>query len=388
MPILGGARLVGRVGAWDLGGIVMQTDAHQGLPSESFGILRLKRRVLNENSYVGAMSTSRVTTDGVYNVTYGLDGLVRARGDEYLTLKWLQTFQGGDEPRDRAPSGLRAARIVVDWTRRRLGGLSYQHTATWSGPGYRPGVGFELRSDFTRLQSDWNYQIFPDETSALRRYWFGLESNAWIRNRDDEVETGQLQPFVQVETKPGTTFKIAANSQYEDVLVAFPLSDEVDVPPGSYWATEGILEFRAPRGWGVRPNATLAAGDFFDGTRVGIRGDLSWSVNEHLELRGGWEWNRIRFEERDQEFDSNLLTLTLRGAFDTRLSVDLFGQYNSLLDILTTNTRFRYNFSEGQDLWLVWNEGLNLEREASGFPRRPLVDARTLTLKYTHTFIF
>ena len=387
VPILGGARLVGRVGAWDLGLIAMQTDEDQGLPSENFGVLRLKRRVFNENSFVGAMTTSRVTAGGAYNVTYGLDALVRAGGDEYLTLKWLQTFQGGTRVLDSAPAGLDAGRVVVDWTRRRLGGLSYQHAVTWSGPGYEPAVGFELRSDFTRFQSDWDYQIFPGEESAFRRYWFGVESNAWVRNPTDRVESGQVQPFVQVETKPGTTFKVAVNSRYEDVIDAFPLSDEVQVPAGSYWATEGIAEFRAPRGWGLRPNTTLTVGEFFDGTRVGIGGNLSWSVNEHLELRGGYEWNRIDFPDRDQEFDSNLLTLTARGAFDTKLSVDVFGQYNSLLDVLTTNTRLRYNFSEGQDLWLVWNEGLNLEREIFGVPRLPFVDARTLTLKYTHTFI-
>ncbi|MDX1492558.1 MAG: DUF5916 domain-containing protein [Longimicrobiales bacterium] len=388
VPILGGARLVGRVGAWDLGAIAMQTAEDQGLPSENFGVVRLKRRIVNENSFVGAMSTSRISVDGAYNVTYGLDALLRAAGDEYFTVKWLQTFQGGTTELRTAPDGIDAARVVFDWTRRKLGGLSYQHVFTWSGPGYDPAVGFELRSDFKRLQSDWSYQWFPGEGSAFRRLWLGLESNAWVRNADDELETGQLQPFVQLETKPGTTFKAAVNTQWEDVLTPFPLSNDVEVPAGSYRATETILEFRAPRGWGVRPNATLTAGEFFDGRRVGLGGDLSWSVSEHLELRSGWEWNRITFESRGESFDSNLLTLTARGAFNTRLSVDLFGQYNSLLDMVTTNTRFRYNFAEGQDLWLVWNEGLNLQREVFGVPRLPLEDARTLTLKYTHTFIF
>ena len=38
-----------------------------------------------------------------------------------------------------------------------------------------------------------------------------------------------------------------------------------------------------------------------------------------------------------------------------------FVQYNSLTEQATTNARLRYNFREGQDLWLVWNEGLNIE---------------------------
>ena len=388
VPIYGGARLVGRVGSWDLGLIAMQTADQGDLASENFGVLRLKRRVLNENSFVGAMSTSRVDLDGLYNITYGVDGLFRIAGDEYVTAKWLQTIQGGDTTLDGAPGGLDASRVVLDWTRRRLGGLSYQHAFTLSGPGYNPGTGFESRRDFARGQSDWNYQWFPDEASRFRRIWVGGRSNLWVRNGDDRVDTGQFEPFIQVETKPGTTFKLSANTQYEDVVAAFDLSDDVRIPAGSYWATEGAAELRAPRGWTVRPNITFTTGEFFDGHRIAIRSDLSWSVDEHLELQGGWEWNRIRFDERLQEFDSNLLRVTARGALNTEFSVDLFAQYNSLTDALTTNMRLRYNFREGQDLWLVWNEGLNLQREVFGVPSLPLEDARTLTLKYSHTFIF
>ncbi|MDH3225155.1 MAG: hypothetical protein OEO23_15645, partial [Gemmatimonadota bacterium] len=339
--------------------------------------------------YLGGMATSRIDGDGLYNVTYGLDSQLRLFGDEYLTVKWLQTFQGGDGLRDAAPAGLDAARVIVDWTRRNLEGLSYQNAFVWSGPGYDPAVGFESRSDFLRAQSDWNYQWYPDAQSSFRRIWAGVESNAWIRNEDDNVDTGQITPFLQLETKPGTSLKASINGVYEDVVEPFALTEEVSIPEGSYWAPEAALELRAARGWTVRPNVTLTAGRFFDGNRIGIETDYNWAVGPHLELRGGWEWNRIRFPDRDQAFDSHLARVQAQTAIDSRFSINTFVQYNSLTDAVTTNARFRYNFREGQDLWLVWNEGLNLDRDAVlGVPRRPFEGARTLTVKYTHTFIF
>lgn len=386
--ILGGARLVGRVGSWDLGLIEMQTAADGSLASENFGVLRLRRRVLNPNSFMGGMATSRIDTDGGYNITYGLDSQLRLFDDEYLTVKWLQTVQGGDALRSAAPSGLDAGRLVVDWTRRRVQGFSYQTAWVWSGAGYDPGVGFEPRTDFTRGQSDWHYQWFPGEESTFRRIWIGSENNVWVRNGDDRVDTGQLAPFLTLETKPGATFKISSTTLYDDVLEAFSLSENATVPAGSFWATQGAVEFRAPRGWTVRPNLTVTAGQFFDGSRVGFETDFNWAVNQFVEFRGGWEWNRIRFDTRGQAFDSNLLRLTVRSAFNTHLSLDTFAQYNSLTDQVTTNARLRYNFREGQDLWLVWNEGLNLERDVLGRPRLPFEEARTLTVKYTHTLVF
>ncbi|MDZ7781061.1 MAG: DUF5916 domain-containing protein [Gemmatimonadota bacterium] len=386
--ILGGARAVGRVGGWDLGLIEMQTAGSGERPGENFGVLRTRRQVLNPNSFVGLMATSRLDDRGRYNVSYGVDGSFRVVGDEYLTVKWLQTFQGGDEVRDAAASGLDAGRVVFDWTRRRLGGLSYQLAATWSGAGYDPAVGFEPRSDFTRGQADLNYVWLPSASSAFRRVWIGSENSVWVRNSDDRIDTGTLQPFVQVEGKSGVTFKASANTRYEDVTSAFPLSDDVLVPSGRYWAIEGIAEMRAARAWPIRPNVTLTAGEFFDGHRIGLTSDVTWPASRHLEVVAGWEWNRIRFDERSQVFDANLVRLTLRGALDTHLSADMFGQYNSVTRRITTNTRVRYNFREGQDLWLVWNEGLNTARDRAGTPRLPLEEARTLTVKYTHTFIF
>ena len=386
--ILGGARLVGRIGSWDLGLIDMQTAGTETLSSENFGVLRLRRRVLNANSFVGGIATSRIDTEGSYNVTYGLDGLFRVGGDDYVTLKWIQTLDGGNEERDLAPSGLDAGRVVIDWTRRRTEGLSYQHAFTWSGEGYDPGVGFESRRDFTRAQSDWNYQWYPDESSALRRVWLGSEANVWFRNADDLVDTGEFKPFLQVESKPGATVKLSVNTLYEDVPTTFELSDEANIPTGSYTATEGALELRAARGWAFRPNVTLRAGEFYDGTRVGVESNLTWALNRYLELGGGWEWNRIRFEERGQAFDSNLIRVRARGAVNTKLSMNTFVQYNSLSGQVATNARVRYNFREGQDFWLVWNEGLNVDREILGLPRRPFEQARTLALKYTHTLVF
>jgi hypothetical protein len=394
LRILGGARLVGRAGGWDLGFIEMQTaSAPQtadeiATPTENFGVLRLRRRLLNANSFVGGMATSRIGGGGAYNVTYGLDTQLRVIGDEYLTLKWLQTLQGGDELRDDAPHGLDAGRVVLDWTRRRQQGFSYQNAFTWSGAGYEPGVGFELRRDFTRAQSDWNYQWYPGEGSSFRRIWLGLKSNLWVRNADRRVDTGQLEPFLTVETKPGTSLTLSTRTTYEDVLEAFILSDEAEVPVGSYRATEGAVEFRAPRGWPVRPNLTVTVGELYDGRRVGTEWSLNWAVNQHLELIGGWNWNRIRFDDRGQSFDTNLVRLQARAAWNTHLSLDTFIQYNSLTDRVSTNARLRYDFREGQDLWLVWNEGLILQRDVVGLPRLPLSEARTLTMKYTHTLVF
>jgi hypothetical protein len=73
-----------------------------------------------------------------------------------------------------------------------------------------------------------------------------------------------------------------------------------------------------------------------------------------------------------------------------RASGNAFVQYNSTTSRLDFNVRLRYAVAEGTDLWLVYNEGLDTDRDVfiDGRPPSPLSLSRALILKYTHTFGF
>ena len=69
--IYGGARMTGRLGKWDMGFLDMQTAEHEETPGENFGVLRMRRQVINQNSYVGGIMTSRLGMNGDQNLAYG-----------------------------------------------------------------------------------------------------------------------------------------------------------------------------------------------------------------------------------------------------------------------------------------------------------------------------
>ena len=76
-----------------------------------------------------------------------------------------------------------------------------------------------------------------------------------------------------------------------------------------------------------------------------------------------------------------LMTLT------TKTSLSAFIQYNTSNNKIYSNIRFRYNPREGNDFYLVYDEGLNtsLNRES---PTLPVTPGRTILLKYSYTFRF
>ena len=385
--IFGGTRLVGRVGEWDVGLLDMQTAKQGDTPSENFGVLRLRRKVFNPFSTVGGLVTSRVDADGGYNLAYGLDGIVRVHGDQYLTAKWAQTLDSDQLDTD-AFNFLDAGRFMLKWERRNIQGLSYELEVTRSGADYNPAVGFVRRRDVTFLSPDVNYQSFRGADSRFRRIWVGNWSNFYVRNEDGSLESAWLHPFYWFQTKGGATVLLSTAHAYEDVREAFSLSDEVEVPIGSYWFHDLWLAASSPAGWFFRPDVTFRTGSFYDGWKTTLNAETTWNLSRHLELGGTYELNLIRFSDRDQRLNAHLGQVRIQAALNTHLSATAFLQYNSVADVFSVNTRIRYHFGEGNDLWLVYNEGFNTERHQPFGPRLPVTDSRAILLKYTYTFLW
>lgn len=382
--IWGGTRLTGRIGDWDVGLINMQTDQGDEIPSENFGVLRLRRRVLNPYSTAGGLLTTRLGDDGSYNVTYGLDGILRLVGEEYLTVKWIQTLEEGQSAN---LSLLDQGRLMLSWARRSINGLSYEMEVTHSGKAYDPGIGFIRRQDVTFVSPDINYQIFRDEDSQFRRVWIGNWTNFYVRNDDRTIESAWLHPFYWFELKNGATVLLSTDHAYEDVRNSFALSEDTEVPVGSYWFHYVWLQGSPPDSWFFRPSVTFQSGTFYDGwnTRLSVRS--TWNISKHLEVGGSYVLNVIRFPDRHQRLNTHLPQLRIQAALNTRLSAAAFLQYNSIADVFNINTRLRYHVREGHDLWLVYNEGLNTARDNRFGLRLPVTENRALLFKYTYTFV-
>ena len=385
VPVLAGGRLVGRAGDWDLALLNMQTEAAATLPSENFGVMRVKRRVLNDYSTAGAMFTSRLSENG-HNLAYGLDSDIRLFGNDYLQVRWAQTFDDGDSA---SVSWLDRAQHYVQWQRRATRGLSYAMSTTRSGAAYNPELGFLPRRNFTTANAVTNYYIMTDKHKYFSRIYPGALAFSTFRNTDGVVESGQYAFWVQWDTKAGGGGWLEPKWFVEDVAAPFRIGQGIDIPAGRYRFADFQVFWNMPAGRKYRTMVDARAGTYFDGRRQQVIVAPTFNISPQLELGGDYQLTRLQFPGRDQRENIQLLRLRIRGALDARASGNAFVQYNSATDRIATNVRLRYNFAEGTDLWLVYDEGFAMERlELTPGVRTPLSTGRTLLLKYSHTFQF
>ena len=385
--IYGGARAVGRAGGTDFGLLNMQTAAHGDGSSENMGVLRVRQQVFNPYSTVGAMVTTRLGSHGQDNVAYGLDAVLRVVGDEYLLMQWAHTF---DQATEQA-GGLDAGLLRGRWERRRDDGFSYHGEFVRAGRDYLPGLGFQLRKDFTSAGGRLRYRRFSDAQSPLRSRAANLRTEHYFRNADGDAESREITAEAEFEFKGGARLTTGVTSSFESVADSFAVSD-VFVTPGDYWFHEGAVMLMLARSDNFRGEFNASAGGFYGGSRVGVSLGPTWNVSKYLELGGGYEVNRLDFSERDVGAVAHLGRLRVQAALNPRLSVTAFAQYNSVNQRTGLNARFRYHFREATDLWIVYNEGLDHAggqslAEGARSASRIRSTGRTLLVKYSHAFV-
>ena len=172
----------------------------------------------------------------------------------------------------------------------------------------------------------------------------------------------------------------------ENLNEGFSLSDDADIPKDEYTYAFAQIGGETPSGRPLQANGNLRIGQFFDGTQLVASVTPNWSVSERFALSATYEFNRIRFADRDQAFDAHVVRSRTDLMLNTRVTFSAFLQYNSAADAVILNARFRYNPREGNDFFLVYNEAVNTDRFAVT-PELPFSSSRTLIAKYTYTFL-
>ncbi len=379
--ILGGARLTGKIRGWDIGLIDLQTASlNDSVPSENFGVVRVRHQVFNPFSHAGGIITSRVDVNGNYNVTYAFDSYIKVFGDDYLDFKISQVQDSeitGANMRDKTF-------VRLNWDKRNEEGFSYRASLNWAGKDFVPDMGFMLRSDYWVYGSRLRYGWIPGTESVLYShtlYWKMVNYTSTA----GKPETFTTGPGWSFSTKNNSSGTVELEYHREILTEDFYLNDDVFIPVGNYTFYGIKGEFGTPSSGTLNMTGTYELGSFFDGNRVSFKLKPNWALSSSFNLEGLYQLDKAAFEDRDMKFINHIGQIKLIYMLNTKITTSIFVQYNSEINDVLTNFRLRYNPSEGNDFFLVYNEGRNtkFDREV---PHLPVYDGKNIMVKYTYTF--
>jgi hypothetical protein len=383
--IYGGARMTGKMGKWEMGLIDMQTAEHENTPSENFGIFRLRKQVINPNSYVGGIFTSRIGINGNRNYAYGFDGIFKVFGLDYLEVKAAQTY---DMESDTVNSDfIDPSFFSINWERRSQKGIAYEVNYSYTGQKFNPGIGFVQRGSLQGVSGRLMYGWLPGEKSKLYSYSVTGQFSRYTRLFDGGLEslTGELG--VMLNLKTGYMMRLNVEYAEEGVLFDFRLSDKIWISSGDYGFTTLQASISSPMTKPFSLSLMLNSGQYYDGLRHTASLMPTYNVSSSLQLSATYMYSALRFPERTENKKLDIHSVNVRAMYmlNTKLSASVLVQYLNTSDNLIANFRIRYNPKEGNDLYLVYNESRGVSN-AESIPLLPDYYNRTIMLKYTHTF--
>jgi hypothetical protein len=323
--------------------------------------------------------------NGSQNLAYGVDGIWRLFGDDYLNVKWAQTY---DSNTDNKMNSLDPSFIMLNWERRSEKGFAYNLNYIYSGQEFNPGIGFVMRNGVQGLNGQLMFGWLPGEKSKLINYNVNVRGEKYTRLVDGELESMKISPGFEINTKKGIHAEVSLDTQEEGVQQDFHLSDSIIIYAGDYSFIGSEIRFGTSQARNISFRADANIGQFYDGNRLGFRIEPNLNLSSSLNLAAMYEYNAIRFPRRSTNNSLDIHSVNVKALymFSTKLSASILTQYVNTRDELIINFRLRYNPREGNDFYLVFNDFRGIT-DSYSIPERPKFFNKTIMVKYTHTFI-
>ncbi|MEE2638157.1 MAG: DUF5916 domain-containing protein [Acidobacteriota bacterium] len=349
VPIVGGGRVTGKVGQFDVGALSILTDDEMvsGAERTNFTVARVRRDILRRSS-VGGIFTNRsvaLTGDGA-SQTYGVDSTFAFFDNLQMIGYYARTESPGLVGKNNSYQG------QFDYAADRYG-LQIDHVVVEDN--FNPEIGFLRRDNFRRTYAQGRFSPRPRSLETVRQ--FRLQGSIdYILNADQGfLETRQNQLQFNTEFESSDQFGITVNDNYERLLTPFSPGPDVTIPVGGY--TFNDVEFRYQVGAQRRVNGSVSVlrGGYFNGdiTTVGFtRGRIGILPQMSVEPSISLNW----IDTPQGSFRTDLALARVNYAFNPRMFFSGLVQYNSASDTVSGNLRLRWEYSPGSELLVVYTE--------------------------------
>lgn len=377
-PIYAGARLSGKLDEnWRVGLLNMQTagDEKNDLPSFNYTVAALQRKLFSRSN-IGAIFVNKQTfgsakseTYNQYNRVVGLDYNLGTPDNSWSGKTYFHRSispGGADQPYAHGLNlGYRVRRFEV----------RYQHR--WIGEGYDAEVGFVPRSDYFQMSPSAELFFYPKNGNIVRHgpsLQTRLLFSPGYGRTDHEVRLNWSIRF-----RGNARLELEAKNEYTFLFDDFdPTQGDVHFLPAEtgYTYTNFRIEYSSNRNKPFSFRIEPRIGEFFSGTRYGLRGEFTLRVQPYGNIALNYNYNHLRLGAPFEPVNLYLVGPRIDLTFTKKLFLTTFIQYNNQIDNLNINARFQWRFKPVSDFFLVYTDNY--------FPENFSVRNRAVVAKLTY----
>ncbi|NNE90971.1 MAG: carbohydrate binding family 9 domain-containing protein [Verrucomicrobiales bacterium] len=348
VPIIGGAKVTGRVGKVGVGMFGTRLDETDTLFQDDVGVARLTYDVLEE-SRIG---------------TFFSHGDPRGNGENFVAGVDFD-FKDSHWKSSENEVSLKA----YDLMSRDAGTDAHAFGASFQYPNeplritasvrqideeFQPGMGFVRRPGTRRGQSLVQHEFYPT-ADWLREIRLGTNVEL-TTNLDNQVESAEYSPInFKADFESGDEFFIYPEMRREVLFRPFEIADDVVISEGNYYFNTVYTGIETASKRPVDLDVGARFGNFWSGERWGVEADVEWRQSRYFGIETGIEFDAIDLPEG--EFEVLIGYAGFRVTPNPKFSWNTLAQWDSVSNEIGINSRLRYIVSPGNDIFFVVNKG-------------------------------
>ena len=354
VPILGGARLTGKMGRNNLAVMDVQTDQAFARPGDNFFVSRYSRDVFGR-SRVGALFVNKEAADGSphYNRTLGVDGNFNL-GSSFQVNSFLAKTATNPE---------------MPWTGGRPIGegrdLAFYSRVAYRDPRLNLWLNyldvqenFNAEAGFVQRTGIRTTKAYISPTPRPKRGNIKLMEPMYVLTYSTDQSNrliGRMHHLMLGTTLRDDSFINVIYQKNLDVLdTPFFIRPDVRIPPGAYNMDEWMFTYNTSPGRRLYQRVTWQPTEFYGGTRRSLSYAGGARVTSRLASELQYSRNDVKMPWGN--FLVNLTTLRVDFTFSPRMTIRSLTQYNTSTHEVSNNIRFNLIHRPGSDLYVVYNE--------------------------------
>ena len=198
----------------------------------------------------------------------------------------------------------------------------------------------------------------------------------YTTDQANRLVSRRMHYMVGTRFEDGAFFNVWYNRYFERLDDPFPVRPDVSIAPGGYHFGEWRFSFDSNPSKRIYYGLVYSPQTFYDGTRT----DSSLKLGVRLSSRLSTE---AQFTRNDVDlpagaFKADVGSIRVDYALSPTMTLRSLTQYNSSSDQWSTSARYRYTYSPGSDIYVVYDE---VRRDPVGLME---FRDRRLILKVTH----
>jgi len=385
IDILGGTRLSGKVGNWNVGVLNIQTTEAEDLngnliaPANNFSVVRAQREIGRSN--IGAIVVNRQGTgdragSGNWNRTFGLDANWQASRSQRMSAFFARTDTPGATGHDYAGRAFYNFTNNV-WTV--SGGFSQV------GERFNPEVGFLPRRGYRRPEMRVFFQPQPKNIPWIRRIAPHMNYSSFYDLDGNEQSSSAHLHFLEIQPAQGGRFGWFMDYASDNPLNPFTVYNRdgrtVRIAPGQYDWWQHAFEYLHNPSDVVTGTVRFRTGNYYNGDFKSL--ELVSEARLGTKMTASAGWTRQDVDLPTGSFVANLVPIKASYAFTTLANIQALVQYNGQTAQFSSNIRLALLDRSSTGFFLVYNDRRD---RTSLTPEETL--GRSFVIKYTRLLDF